>query len=379
MSADGKPDFTAPFEPAREAEEGAKTGADPDTGADGDGVDTRHLRNIAEEISRTYAPQLEHTALVLYDRDPNHLQAQWYVTPEELAQARSVFPGDGASLRQVLRLCRLGQGRPEVVANVPQGLGGAKSEGEEDFALHDNGAEYECELGLESDDGGWLLLARSNRIVLADRSPPPAPAVPAPRVSQTREPPDGDGWSPNTGEDGLVEAALAAFGEPLFPVFPNLEPDEIPAPQPSLPAQEARGNGQILEQMPKARHDSLEWPEPDPQTLTSLPPGAHLAPMPPPLLPSGPEPREALSTEMAGARYDPRAALSSATLGHGVHLSGMEIEAELIVQGRATPDTTVDLFGLPVAAGADGRFYIHRPIDDPALLSLALGRRQPPE
>jgi len=37
--------------------------------------EARTLRTLAEE-SREFEPRLEHTALVLYDRDPEHLQAQ---------------------------------------------------------------------------------------------------------------------------------------------------------------------------------------------------------------------------------------------------------------------------------------------------------------
>jgi len=127
--------------------------------------DAQALRALAEEISCEAAPQLEETALVLYDRDPEYLQAQWYVTSETLAEARRLFPGNGSGLRRVLRLCRLDQdGRTEIVASISQGSGALESAGEDSFALPGDSAEYSCELGLESDTGGWLLLARSNRV-----------------------------------------------------------------------------------------------------------------------------------------------------------------------------------------------------------------------
>lgn len=317
--------------------------------------DAQGLRALAEEISREFAPRLEQTALVLYDRDPEHLQAQWHVTTQALAEARDLFPGDGADLRQVLRLCRLDQdGRAEVIASTPQGAGASREAGQNDFALHGDGTEYVCELSLESDAGGWLLLARSNRIR-------PGPRIaPAPDAGQARH--AGDGMA--RGPDGFeVEAALAAVGGPLHPVFPNLEPD---APPPGHPAP----LGEALDQtrprdlglfMPDVSGDStspaalavvgrplhpvfpnlapdasppghsaflaealgrarpgdrgLEFPPGvlwEPATDASL--DAEIMAMPPPLIPSSPG-LGTSTADMPGPLYDPRGALSSAVLG----------------------------------------------------------------
>jgi len=151
--------------------------------------DAQALRTLAEEISHAAVPRLEETALVLYDRDPGYLQAQWSVTPQALAEARRWFPSDGSDLRQVLRLCRLDQdGRAEVVATSPQGFGASEETSEEGFAVPGDGAEYSCEVGLESDAGGWLLLARSNRVRSGDRRLSPSGIVPAPDNPRTRNP-----------------------------------------------------------------------------------------------------------------------------------------------------------------------------------------------
>ncbi len=459
--------------------------------------DAQALRVLAEEISREAAPRLEQTALVLYDRDPGYLQAQWYVTPQALAEARRLFPGDGAGLRQVLRLCRLDRdGRPQVVASTPQGSGATEGAGEDGFALPGDGAEYSCELGLESDAGGWLLLARSNRVRSVDRqgslsrttagpddpqawnaslatpeepsefgdipveaalaavgeplhpvfpnlelddapmpgerpaslekalgqiqpgdrrpesppdilqdaaldpetndSPPrhPAPLAEAPRQAipkqeipdqagpRDREPefpsdiPHGLAPDPETGaelpSDAPVEAALAAVGEPLYPVFPNLELDDA-LPEHPASLEEAPGWAWLQDWRLEPPSGILQDSVPYLETTTDLPPGADLVDMPPPLLPSSP----GLSTataDMPGPIYDPRAALSSAVLSTGLPpMPDLELHAELIVQGRAAGSSRVDLFGHPIAVGADGRFYIRRPLDISALESLAAG------
>jgi len=336
--------------------------------------DAQALRALAEEISYPAAPRLEETALVLYDRDPGYIQAQWYVTPQALAEARRLFPGGGSGLRQVLRLCRLDRdGRAEVVASTPQGSDVSEGAGEDGFALPGDGAEYSCELGLESDAGGWLLLARSNRVRLGDRPLSPSWTAPVTDNPGARNGSLATAEQPEEVEDMPVEAALAAVGGALHPVFPNLDLDDVPSPGYSESLEEIPGRAWVqdrgLELPSGIPRDLVSYPE----TATDLPPGAELVDMPPPLLPSSPELNTA-TADMPGPIYDPRAALSSAVLSGGAlpSMPDLELHAELIVHGRAAAgSSTVDLFGHPIAVGADGRFYIRRPIDISALEPLA--------
>jgi len=627
--------------------------------------DSQALHTLAEEIAQEFAPRLEQTAVVLYDRDPGYLQAQWCVTPQALAEARRLFPGGAAGLHQVLHLCRLDRdGGTQVVASVPQDSDASEGAGEDGFALPGDGAEYRCELGLESDTGGWLLLARSNRVRLAGRQRSPSRTTPVPDDPQARNAPPATAEEPSESGDIPVEAALAAVGEPLYPVFPNLEsddappaehptrpertpgrtrsrdrrseppsgvhqgpaphskphdaplpgkhpaslekasdragprdrrpespfgvhqdssphlkPDDAPSPgkhPPSMekvlgragpgdreveyppgvppylvsypksgdtppghsaplaeaprhetpgqaglgdqgpepppgihqgsaphskphdappprkhpaflekapdrarpgdrepeyppgvppylvsypgsgdappghsaplveaPRQETPGQARSGNQEPEFLSGNSHDPAPDPETVAEipsdapveaalaavggplypvfpnleaddappghstsleevpgqawlqdrgaefpsgilqdsvsyqettddLPPGALLVDMPPPLLPSSPGLSPGTDA-MPGPLYDPRAALSSAVLGTSPSLPDLEIHAELIVQGRAAADSTIDLFGHPIAVGADGRFYIRRSLDISALESLAVG------
>jgi len=375
MTPSRKSDLGSAFEPARQPEAGIGRSPNAGSGAGQIDLDSQALRTFSEEISRDFAPQLEHTALVLYDRDPEHLQAQWYVTPEELAQARCLFHDQAASARQVLRLRRLTRdGKAEVVASVPRPKAESKRDGQESFALQGDGSEYECELGLESDTGGWLLLARSNRITLPDGSPQSSSIPPAPGNSRIRESSQGgEALGPSEAQDMPVEAALAAVGKPLYPVFPNLElkPEDS---QPLLRPSPSGGNAPGAE----TRGGDAQFPNGavplsglDGQTAASALPVTGLEALPPPLLPSTPD-RER-PPELAGTLYDPRAALSSAAprWGRSGRLE-LEIHAELIVEGRANPGSTVELFGHVVPTGEDGRFFIRRPIEDPVLLSLAI-------
>ncbi|MCG6861371.1 MAG: DUF4912 domain-containing protein [Chromatiaceae bacterium] len=374
MSADRIPDFGSAFGHADEVEEAAEPAFGSDTVADGAELEARGLSAVAAEISRVFAPQLEHTALVLYDRDPEHLQAQWYVTPEELAQARSLFPGDGTGLRQVLRLCRLDQdGKAEVAESVPQGSAGSEGEGQQGFALSGDSAEYECELGLESEDGGWILLARSGRVRLANRSLPPPPRAPEPSRTGPEDAFRSQAPTPIELDGVKVDAALAAVGEPLYPVFPDLELEDSPPAASFAPMKKAYRDFQARDRRTEIPHRPPESRVPHQETVPGLPLEADLATMPPPLLPSSPD-LGAPAADIPGALYDPRAALSSASLrGVQPQWGDIEIRAELIVQGRAPPRSTIELFGHPVTVGEDGRFYVRRPIEDQSLLSLVIG------
>jgi len=377
VSAAAKHNLGSALPPAEGTRKGAKKADDVSgTEASASELDPQALRALSQKISRDHAPQLEHTALVLYDRDPEYLQVQWYVTLEELAQARSAFPGEGVDLRQVLRLRRLEEdGRAQIVASVRKGVGESAGEGQEGFALHGDGAEYECELGLESDTGGWLVLARSNRVALAHGNlPSPQRIGPLPGDSQATSVPNGNGEWPYGREDIPVEAALAAEGEPLYPVFPSLEPKNFRPSGRSPAAEEMPRKVQTGDWGRQFPGDSFQQPAGDRQYATRAPPDAIFASMPPPLLPSSTAPES--PPDLLDAFYDPRAALSSAA-PRGVQWSAsdMDIHAELIVQGRARAGSVIELFGHRVSVGADGRFYIRRPIEDPMLLSLVVGAR----
>jgi len=174
--------------------------------------------------------------------------------------------------------------------------------------------------------------------------------------------------------DAPVEAALAAVGELIYPVFPNPDLGDVPPPGYSESPEVVPGQSWLQDWRLGSPSGISQDPVSYPETATDLPPGAELVDMPPPLLPSSPGPDTA-TADMPGPLYDPRAALSSAVLSGGASppLPDLELHAELILHGRAAAGSKVDLFGHPIAIGTDGRFYIHRPIDISALEPLAAG------
>lgn len=373
MSADRRtlPAFDPDATSTTTAEQGAGTpeglGADPSK----TGLDAQTLRLLAAEIAQDFAPELGCTALVIYDTDPAHLQAQWNLAPEDVAHAFDAFPKDPPDLRQVLRWCRLGpDGQSQVVATSYQGKGPAPSWGQEGFTLPGIGGAYECELGLESADGGWMLLVRSNRIQLAVAACP------------TPEPGTSDGEAQTRGQRQIradeapqvaVEAALAAVGETLDPVFPNpglvIDPASLRC---SLPKTDPHRDGP-RDQVPQTPLDPIREPAPGNGSgyAGSLLPTTER--MPGPQLPL--DPNSGLQAGMMpGPLYDPRAALSSAALRvHAPWGNDLKVQAELVVHGAGQPGARVELFGLPVRLGADGRFAVRRTVDAALLLSLARG------
>ena len=349
-------------------------GTEGESGADPFDLDAEALRVLSDEIARDVAPELRRTALVLYDLDPTHLQAQWFVAPEDLAYALGAFPGEPETLRQVLRLCRLYRdGRSQLVEGSNQGVGTAPSQGRKGFTLAGEGDSYECELGLESGDGGWLLLVRSNRIEMT------VPAV---------SPPGGAALAGETlARDSIrivsedihevsVEMALAAIGEPLDPVFPNTGPVIEP---PAWWRTKVPDREEAVARASSALPDWITDSSPENSGAATDPVAQASEGMPPPLLPSD----QGFGTragEMPGPLYDPRAALSSAALrGREPQGNDLDVRAELIVQGKGRPGARVELFGLPVRIETDGHFHVRRSVDAALVLSLALGRVAAPE
>lgn len=330
------------------------------------------LRTLAEEINRQLSPRIEQTTLLLYELDPERLQAQWYVTQDDFARVRAVFPGEPADLRQALRLCRLdSEGRAEVVERAVTAASCETLQGYQRFAPDQVDAEYECELGLESAGGGWVMLVRSNRVRLAGRDIPPGGIsaelgrrqAPAQRGERTE---GGDGFG-----EPRVEPALAAEGEVLYPVFPH--PGSVDRDSGIRPALEDRARAEgsnkgSARSLPERAEEGRVRGQGGGADAVS---GSDWSEMPPPLLPSTWNQSPA---DGSIPRYDPRAALSSSALRGSVRMQAeLDVDAELVVRGQAAPDTLIDLFGLSVRTRKDGRFSISRPVSDPLVLSLALG------
>jgi hypothetical protein len=380
-------------------------GADPSKGAHlgapGDqeprAPDAAALRAVAEAIVKEFPLVSEDTALVLYEVDPTHLQAQWQLNPGDLERARGLFPPEARAVRAELRLRRIrADGTAELVTSVPCNLAAPDFAAGARFSLRNDTAQYETELetelGLASEDGGWVALVRSNRTHLpplarrgfpkevalttaADGGAPLAPKVagggsrqeglletglPAAagssRAAETPHPRHKDRASASAAWEGPVEPALAAEGSALRPVFPN----------PLALGEEGTG--------PEGSHAPSASFASDVRETQSTPAGEALAEsgewarLPPPLLPSSvPEGQQDFPL------YDPRTALSSHSIQDlPAPLEDMEVHAELLIYGRAAPGREIDLFGHRLQVGPKGYFFLRRAVDDDRVLAVAL-------
>lgn len=376
------------------------------------------LRAAAEDIRREFPLVATRSALVLFDVDPNQVQAQWQITDAALASAIGAFPAGASQVRPLLRLRRIaddGSSRELAALAQPATAGGL--DGVARLRVAEPGGELEAELGLASGEGGWLLLARSNRVrlPLAPQPPGPAPVAATPAITglgkaapgqaavaspaaekavgaggtatgaaaspgegQPGEPmPESDSRppSPTTAEpadDAEVEPALAATGPPLAPEFPLCWSDPAVAGRYlRLIAQSSPTEAGPV--APPLSDLDAPWSEPVAAPPTSSDPGAW-AELPPPMLPSSAagvaaEPRPP---------YAPGAALSSVDL-HARDLSAdIEIHAELHLWGRAGPGSLVAVFGRPIRVGPDGRFSVRLALRDPEVLAQALAKGEPP-
>lgn len=348
-----------------DAEEGAPTTNGMPAVPDADA-----LSRVADEITDRFASRIDRSALVLYDLDPSHLQVQWYVSPPAVEKGLGVFGGEASGPRQVLRVCRVdSDGRSRVVESVVLGGGADPCSGQRDFTADPGEAELECEIGLESRDGGWLLLERSNRIRMQGGRSGVAGAAPVAPGDAVEEPPAPDHGKPAAFE---VEPALAAAGQPLHPVFPNPGRAAAPPPATDAAAPPDRPNGSG-DGRPVHAGNGAGLPRAGGQSARSAAKDGDA--LPPPLLPSDPT-RGAAAGDLAAPLYDPRAALSSAVFGGGRQWAAdIEAAVEVVLRGRGRPGARVDLLGMPVRVETDGQFVVRRTVDAALLLSIARGPR----
>jgi hypothetical protein len=349
---------------------------------DAPGSEAEELRAVAEEIARTFPFVLERTALMLYEVDPHHLQAQWQIAPDELARGRGAFPIDGGDVEICLRLLRLttDDGAREE-ARIRRKASASGVQGEVVFGIEGGSDSFQAELGLASADGGWLLLARSDQV----RPPSPATESGAAeghgvRVSTESDQYDiarledvGDQRTPaSAGVGTVVEPALAAVGVPLHPVFPLPRAFLDPAPR-SSPVEPPGIDPERDKTGLSSRRDNT----PPLNLRQAAPPigaaaAGDWATLAPPLLPSG-RGMQPDGWPSAMPFYDPRGAVSSREFSAPAALpSGLNLQAELLVWGIAAPDSLIKIFGLEVRAGKDGRFSLRHPLDAPSSLDIAL-------
>lgn len=268
------------------------------------------------------------------------------------------FPATDGHPEAVLRLRRLrdqgGSDTSHEIRLQRAGLGGG---GDAAFRVGQDYAQFEAELGLTNGEGGWLLLARSNRLQHAT----------------------------GIGLDGLDWAVVRAAGlsaEGLLPV--------------SATSDGARPTGgQMSPQWQASGQAWPSWAASAPGSADSLSPVAEAHPWGETHAPgrdhsdtrgqaavrAGDAPC-ALPIETAAQENATPAAFPIPTLVYGRPTAtgaDLVVEAELHLRGWATPNSEVDLFGHRYRVGPGGRFEFVLKVDDPALLRRALAQHPPPE
>lgn len=336
------------------------------------------------------------THLVLYQTEDGAVDLRWHIDPADIAHARAGFGNHPA--HPVLRLHRVGShGDDRLMADADLGADADAEDGHAHYAGGNAVGLLQAEIGLAGDDGGWLLIARSNglpaaapvgaRFLKPGRSPTPpeatAAATPAPAaasaapssapVSEGTAAGDGDEAAPSplrlAPEFPLVEPPLSARARAASQAAAQPEPDAgVGVGELAAADSEAGAPLPAVADIPALRSGSdpsLGRPAP----VTELPgpgaglPGTRRGPEPPPggvvprLTPRPPPqataPRTAAPAEPVAGSGPLRPQADTATLA-----------AELVVHGSAPPNTLLDLGGHPYRVGPGGRFVLHIPIGD---------------
>ena len=353
-------------------------------------TDAAELRDAAEEIAREFPLAIRRTAVVLYDVDPNHLQAQWHVEKDDFVRASNAFPADATGVRPVLRLLRVDAEADErLAAFLPQRPGKAGLEGNARFAVSEHGAQFQVELGLASDDEGWLLLARSNPIRLPSRVRQPIPV--RGESAQGAEPDNSRAASADAGAPSQAVAERMpveskrpwdpTLDEPLRALkreFPNPLQESAWTPQfPFLQVSTALAGLDLTGESTPLPQRTPEWQRSVRVEEQPSWPGLDRASprdeeLPPPLLPSGMR-SESRTLDPALPAYNPFSAFSSRSLHEPPRSApDIEIHAELVVFGRAGPRSVVSIFGNQVQTDADGRFLLRHRLEDTAAWQMVL-------
>jgi len=295
------------------------------------------------------------TRLTLLDVDPFHVHAAWEITPRARAVAEQAFSAQPTAFFWVLRFRDEGDGssfdipvNPDAASWYVELLAADKT--------------YCAELGPCAASGAFVSVCRSNTLT----TPPAAPA-----------PPQEVRWLAVTGtldqarpvaaperEEGLPPAAAprtAAEGQPLAACGAQLEPmlaAPLGSPQEDFPLA-APPHEEVC--TPVTSLGTLDLPAEVAAALTEKP-TAVLLPVTTPASATTPA-EESGVVATAVATPAPSAsseAVSSFSWGGGAAPAAitLELNAEVIVYGRAQPGQTLCVNGRPVSVNDDGTFHV---------------------
>lgn len=155
-------------------------------------------------------------SLTLYPGTAGEVRVRWRLRADEFVGHGASFPSADGAPEAVLRLGRLSSaGGTEPIRERRLRLSGLSGSGEVGFQISDDASLFEAELGLMNPEGGWLLLARSNRLQQARGL----------GLESLSHPPPGMDWG-LVAESASVDEASVEAGrpEPRAPTVMNAIP-----------------------------------------------------------------------------------------------------------------------------------------------------------
>lgn len=299
------------------------------------------------------------------------LRVRWQLQANDRIAASHDFPSAGGSPYPVLRVLREDDAAAPI-ETVRLRLSEQRSAGDMSFRAEPDAAGWKAELGLVNAAGGWLLLARSNRLLQA-------------AAIGLAFPNSANGGSAPAATDPTLDSPSAT----LLPTFPFAQLADVPAPESarstaalfprSLTSPYPSGIGSPFDTAGDraATDDSPAAPPRASASIAAAGNGGAICRVPE---------QVATADDGANGRGDPgNATLCTSRIPVLVYdrptpqRPGLLIEAELRIHGWGTPNTDIDLFGHRYRIGPGGRFQFVLRVDDQNLLRQALLLHPPPE
>ena len=352
----------------------------------------------------TFPDTVEGPRLVLFQREDGTIELQWRLDPVAVEHARAAF---SAAADPRARLLLKGLDGDRAVASAD--LDGLErlADGVARYEAPSTEGPLQAEIGLGDAAGGWMLIARSNRleavgpvgaaflhetpaddtdgteatatepVSVATDETKAVPTLPGLEPEFPLVPPPA-GSSPGLRElaEQVDDQAAAAAGDQDHGVR---EAASAIAAQPSLPAQRVpgeRSTNQVvgIAQTNGRQRDGALIMRPTDGAGSGTPGPA------PPETPSAAAPIQQGPSDGAWALGDrDRPGQRPTTGGSGPILpprrdQGVELSAELVVRGSAPPGRLLVLGGHRYLVGPGGRFLLRVPVTDAKLIEAALGQ-----
>ncbi|MBK1695244.1 hypothetical protein CKO09_10930 [Chromatium weissei] len=298
------------------------------------------------------------TALVLEADALGGAVVHWHLEANDYIGVSQSFAATSDAPTVVLRLRRFRtDGGADAAAEVQLHLTGYQSDGDRNFAVENEAAQFEAELGLTNATGGWLLLARSNRLLLGAGTAPPSTRemeLPAELPQVAPQPSSSAPPSSDAATATVSIVAIQTLAAVDMPADPHFDAPSMPlAPIFPLP---------VVAEFSAVIDENSSVVEIQP--LFSTAPAIH----------------SEFSADTSPSTSPAPSSIPMLLYGRVISPNtGVIIEAELRIHGWGAPNAEIDLFGQPYQLGAGGRFQLLLRVDDAALLAEALRQHPPPE